>query len=253
MDTYEKLQAHLPKHIYAKGKNQGDAPLDGSRRWRATERVISRPGYMAVIMHHTCILRAYEDGSFVLDTQGWHDSPTTREALRVALKFTPLTGHSVYKRKQFGVSQACMTLKDGRVVAFYDGMRFNADGDLTRELVPFQQRRINPKESKEFAQGLKSDGFKAMYPLLYATCKAPEKGMLPLPDVRHMADILTTYYRAPAWSDIIQYYKFEMLYDYKSQTRFFQERGDAKSCWAAMMTTCKASMYETVTSSVSAV
>jgi hypothetical protein len=206
---------------------------------------------MAVIMHHTCILRAYEDGSFMLDTQGWHDSPTTREALRVALRFTPLTGHRVYKRKQFGVSQACMTLKDGRVVAFYDGMRFNADGDLTTDLIPFQQRRINPKESKEFAQGLKDSGFTAMYPLLYATCTAPE--MLPLPDTRHMADILTTDYRAPAWPEIIQYYKFEMLYDYKSQTRFFQERGDAKSCWSVMMALCKANMYETVASSVSAV
>ncbi len=253
MNTYTKLQMHLTKHVYAKGKNQGDAPLDGSRRGRTTERVISRPGYMAVIMHHTCILRAYEDGSFMLDTQGWHDSPTTREALRVALRFTPLTGHRVYKRKQFGVSQACMTLNDGRVVAFYDGMRFNADGDLTTGLIPFPQRRINPKESKEFAQGLKDSGFKAMYPLLYATCKAPESGRTTVPDVRNLADILTTDYRAPAWPEIIQYYKFTQLYDYKKQRPACVESGDAKSCWAAMMATCKARMYETVASSVSAV
>ena len=252
MNTYEKLQAHLTKHMYSKGAHRGDAPLDGSRRGRTTERVIQQSNLMAVLMHNTKILRAYPDGSFMMDTGGWHGSPTTRAAMYDALKFTPLTGHHIYSRKIMGKSQLCMSLLDGRVVRYYDGMKFDAAGTLTTPLVLFERYRINPEESKEFAQGIKDSGFKAMFPLLYATCKAPESGRAFLPHERHLTGILTTDYRASEWPEIIEYFKFAMSYDHRAGRQVCFEAGDAKSCWAAIMKACKARMYETVASDVSA-
>ena len=253
MNTYTKMQAHLTKHVYTKGAHQGDAPVDGSRRGRVTHRVVKRYDHMAVIMHGTSILRAYEDGSFVLDTARWYDSPTTKQAMCVALKFTPLAGHHIYSKKVFGKPHQCITLKDGRVVKYYDGMKFDADGVLTTPLVPFERYGISKKESKEFTDGIKSSGFKAMFPLLYATCKAPAKGVTSLPDIRNLADTLTTDYRAPAWPELIEYFKFTPAYDYKTQTRICLERSDAKSCWSAIMKACKSRMYETTTSTVTSI
>ena len=253
MNTYTKMQAHLTKHVYTKGVHQGDAPLDGSRRGRSTHRVAKRYDRMAVIMHSTSILRAYEDGTFLLDTAGWYDSPTTKQAMYVALKFTPLSGHGIYSKKVFGKPHQCITLKDGRVVKYYDGMKFDADGVLTTPLVMFEKRGINKQESKEFTDGIKSSGFKAMFPLLYASCKSPESGWTQVPDIRNLADTLTTDYRAPAWAEIVEYFKFEMAYDYVTQTRICMERSDAKSCWAEIMKSCKSRMYETTTSTVTSI
>ena len=253
MNTFEKLQAHRAKHVYTKGAHRGDAPVDGSRRGRSQHRVVKRYDHMAVIMHGTSILRAYEDGSFLLDTAGWYESPTTKQAVYVALKFTPLAGHGIYSKKVFGKSQLCISLKDGRVVKYYDGMKFDADGVLTTDLIPFERYGIDKQESKEFTDGIKASGFKAMYPLLYASCKAPDNGVTFVPDLRSLEDTLTTDYRSPAWSEIIEYFKFEMAYDYKTQTRICIERSDAKACWSSIMTACKCRMYETTTSTVTSI
>ncbi len=252
MTAFIKLQAHRTKHAYIKGAYRGDAPADPSRRWRDTHRVAKRFDFMAVIMHKTDILRAYEDGSFVINTEGWHDHLTTKQAVREALRFTPLSGHGIYSRRVFGKSQLCITLKDGRVVRYYDGMRFDANGVLTTDLVPFERCGINKQEVKEFAEAVKASGFKAMFPLLYASCKAPDNCVTHVPEIRSIVDTVTTDYRAPAWTEIIEYYKFIPSWDYKTLTRGCIETGDAKSCWAAIMKACKSRMYETTTTTVSA-
>ena len=253
MNTFTKLSMHMNRHVYTKGAHLGDAPVDGSRRGRSQHRVVKRYDHMAVIMHGTSILRAYEDGSFMLDTAGWYASPTTKQAVWAALKFTPLTGHGIYSKKVFGKSQLCISLKDGRVVKYYDGMKFDADGVLITPLEVFERYGINKQETKEFADGIKSSGFKAMYPLLYASCKAPDSGWTQALDLRTLVDIMTTDYRSPAWSEIIEYFKFEMAYDYKTQTRICIERSDAKACWSAIMKACKCRMYETTKSTVTSI
>lgn len=253
MNTFNKLSLHMNKHVYTKGAHKGDAPLDGRRRGRCTHRVANRYDHMAVIMHRTSILQAYEDGTFVLDTADWHDSPTTREAMRVALQFTPLSGRYIYSRRVFGKSQLCISLKDGRVVRYYDGMKFDVDGTLTTPLETFKRYSINKQASKEFADDIKASGFKAMFPLLYATCKAPDSGLTHVPNHYHLSETFTTAHRAPAWPEIIEYFKFEMQYVYKTQTRFCVERGDAKSCWAAIMKACKSRMYETTATTVTSI
>ena len=252
MNTFNKLSMHLINHVYTKGNYKGDAPVDRSRRGRVNHRVAKQSDCMVVIMHSTKILRAYEDGSFMLDTCGWYDSPTTKQGVYEALKFTPLIGRHIYSKKVFGKSQHCITLLDGRVVKYHDGMRFDANGVLTTPLVPFERYQINKQESKQFAADIKESGFKAMFPLLYVLCKAPDSGLTFLPNSNSIHEIVATDYRAPAWPEIIEFFKFTTVYDYKTQTHVCMERGDAKSCWAAIMKVCKARMYETVTTTVSA-
>lgn len=253
MNTFTKLSMHMNKHVYTKGAHKGDAPLDGSRRGRCNHRVAKRYDCMAVIMHRTAILQAYEDGTFMLDTAGWHDSQTTKEAMRVAVQFTPLSGQYVYSRRVFGKSQLCISLKDGRVVRYYDGMKFDADGTLTTPLETFERYGIDKQASKRFADDIKASGFKAMFPLLYTTCKAPDSGITHVPDPRRLQHILETDYNAHRWSETIEYFKFEMQFDYKTRTRFYMERGDAKSCWAAIMKACKSRMYETTATTVTSI
>lgn len=253
MNTFTKLSMHMNKHVYTKGAHKGDAPLEGSRRGLCDRRVAKRYDHMAVIMHTTSILRAYEDGTFMLDTAGWHDSPTTMGAMRVALQFTPLSGKRIYSKKVFGKSQLCISLKDGRVVRYYDGMKFDADGTLTTPLETFERYGIDKQASKRFADDIKASGFKDMFPLLYATCKAPDSGITHVPDPRRLQHILEIDYNAHQWSEIIEYFKFEMQYDYAARTRFCMERGDAKSCWAAIMKACKSRMYETTATTVTSI
>ena len=252
MNTFNKLSMHMNRHVYTKGNYKGDAPVDSSRRGRVKHRVVKRYDHMAVIMHSTYILRAWDDGSFMLDTCGWYDSPTTKQGVYEALKFTPLIGRRIYSKKVFGKSQHCITLLDGRVVKYHDGMKFDANGVLTTPLVPFERYQINKQECKQFAADIKESGFKDMFPLLYVLCKAPESGRTVRPNSNYIREIVATDYRAPAWSEIIEFFKFETVYDYKTQTQACMERGDAKSCWAAIMKVCKHGMYETVTSDVSA-
>ena len=253
MNTFNKLSMHMNRHVYTKGAHKGDAPVDGSRRGRSNHRVAKRYDHMAVIMHRTSILQAYEDGAFMLDTAGWHDSPTTKEAMRVALRFTPLSGRYIYSRRVFGKSQLCISLKDGRVVKYYDGMKFDVDGTLTTPLETFERYGIDKQASKQFADDIKASGFKAMFPLLYAACKAPDSGITHVPNHYHLSETFTTAHLAPSWPEIIEYFKFETCYDYKTQTRFCTERGDAKSCWAAIMKACKSRMYETTATTVTSI
>lgn len=83
MTIYTQLEAYLAKHAYSKGQYKGDAPADPDRRGRTHIRVVRRsPSQISIVMHATDIVRCYADepDTLMLDSNGWHDSPTTREA-----------------------------------------------------------------------------------------------------------------------------------------------------------------------------
>lgn len=246
MTTYAKLKLHLERHEYKRGQFKGDAPLDAKRRGRSHTRVFDHGLRRGVIMHNTRILTAYED-RFVLDSRGWHDSPTTRDAMNRALCFTPLAGSYLHSRIVGGISQTALALRGWNAVLYYDGMEFDADGKLTTPLKPFMQRRINREESKEFMQEVKDSRFKAMFPLLYATSPEPD-GTLSTRSNTALKEAITRDYMAHTWGDIVQSIKYKREYDYKNGRSIWVPRGDAKYCWSMLMTACKKEMYETVTS-----
>ncbi len=247
MTTYAKLKLHLERHEYKRGQFKGDAPLDAKRRGRSHTRVFDHGLRRGVVMHNTRILTAYED-RFVLDSGGWHYSPTTRDALNRALQFTPIAGSYLHSRVVSGISQITLRLSGVGCVLYYDGMEFDAQGKLTTPLKPFMQRRINREESKEFVQEVKDSGFKAMFPLLYATSPEPDGSGVAARSISRWKEAITRDYMAHTWGDIVQGLKYKKEHDHRNGRSIWVPRGDAKYCWSMLMSACKKEMYERVTS-----
>ena len=248
MSTYAKLKLHLERHQYKRGQFKGDAPMDSTRRERSHIRVFDHGMRRGVIMHNTRILTAYED-RFVLDTGGWHDSPTTKEAINQVLhKFTPLSGSYMHSKVVGGISQTVLLLRNGDQILYYDGMEFDAEGKLTTPLKTFKVKRINREESKEFMQEVKDSGFKAMFPLLYVSAGEPDGSGVAARSISRWKEIITRDYEAHTWGDLVQSIKYTQEFDYKQGRRIWVPRGDAKYCWSMLMTACKKDMYETVDS-----
>lgn len=83
--AYSTLSIYLSRHEYKRGAHKGAAPADPARRGKAHFRVERRPGALVVRLHRTDIVtvRESEPDTVILNTDGWHTSPTTREALWV--------------------------------------------------------------------------------------------------------------------------------------------------------------------------
>jgi hypothetical protein len=250
MNMYQNLSFALEKNQYKRGQYKGDAPADPSRRSRSHIRIIkgnhtqAYNSVMAVRMYATDILKAFPDGTIEINLRGWGSSSTTRATINDALgtyrrKFSRmyLGSHSV-----FGLSQPSIHI-NGKVYLYYDGMTFDAEGTLLTEAKPFEARRIDTAESKEFAAEIKESGFKDMFPLLYATCSLDLTYVPPSP-YRKLREMICADYSASYWSELIATFKYLRRWGQPPT-----EAGDAKSCWAAIMKQAKADMYVVLASS----
>jgi len=175
MNLYTKLSQHLYGHAYTKGQFKGDAPADASRRGRCHHRVVrpSNGAFIAVRFHNTDIIRAYPDGTIVLDSNGWDASPTTRDAY---------AHHSFHLRSVRHGSHTQTALYSGTwyagpVVPFYDGLTLDADRRLASERKPFMARVADKEERREFRTDEDVQAFRQALPLLHAAVTA-----MPLPE-----------------------------------------------------------------------
>jgi len=248
MNTYDKLKFHLTRHAYKRGYNKGDAPFDQSRRGRSHHRVIQRSDCMAIRFHNTDIVRAYPDGRVMLDCNGWADSITTMTAVRDANKFLSFT-LSIGSRSVMSLSQM-VVVRGGETILYYDGITFDGEGNVITPLRPFEARRIDKAESKEFMDEIKTSGFTDMFKLLYATVQPPEGTPNYFP--RILNDILTDPEHAADWPHIIAKYKYEQRWEFDANgmAKGWVEVGTAKTCWSRIMAVCKASMYNTIKTEV---
>jgi hypothetical protein len=168
-NAYGNLSLHLSRYEYKRGGHKGDAPADHTRRAKNYFRVIKPDdAYPAdpykVIFWSTYILTAYPDGRIKVNTNGFHDRPTTREAVLIALGLAGFRGFMSSKRIGT-LSQTALHL-NGKTYAYYDGMEFNADGALLTRHEPFRRRRVNRALTKEFQALAKP--FRDTLPLLWA-------------------------------------------------------------------------------------
>jgi hypothetical protein len=161
------LALHLSRHEYKRGANKGEAPADASRRARDHFRVAKHGDNYVVIFHHTRILRAYPDGSYVLDTSGWHASPTTREAMSLALGLIRVRGYLHTERRGTRAQTALRHLTTDKHLCYYDGMKFGPDHTLLTERKPFTREQVDRARTKEFRVAAKP--FRETLPLLHAT------------------------------------------------------------------------------------
>ena len=241
MNTYSKLLMHLERHMYKRGANKGDAPADRHNRGKSNFRVVKYSDRMAVRMFATNLLTAFPDGRVVITTHDYWTSNTTRLRLNDAMGFVGFGQISM--RKIMGLSQPVFRAGNN-TYRYYDGMEFSEDGKLLSPPQPFQMRRIDKEESKTFMEDIKASGFKDMFPLLYATTTPGTTA------VHRMRDMVTDADHAHRWPDIISAYKFGRVYNYKASQYEMLEKGDAKSCWSAIMKECKKNMYETLKSDI---
>lgn len=250
MNTYDKLKDHLTRHAYKRGMYKGDAPFDQSRRERRHHRVIQRGDCMAIRFHHTDIVRAYPDGRVMLDCNGWAYSITTMTAVRDANKFLTFQ-LSIGSRSVMSLNQMVVQ-RMGKTFLYYDGITFDGTGEVITPLRPFEARRIDKAESKEFMDGVNASGFKDMFKLLYATVQPPEGGIIGVYNPRSLNDTLTNPEHAADWPHIIAKYKYEPKWRMTpaGMAKGWEEVGTARTCWSRIMTVCKSSMYNTIRTEV---
>lgn len=208
MSPYENLLAHIDEHKYLRGAHKGDAPLDAKRRRRTEDRVVRGDGYAAAVRYGTEILRAYPDGRVVLHCGGWGSALTTRLAMNEALRITDLVSsvgwmHGVQFR---GISQLALG-----VWRYYDGMELlpSPDGYKPTTLRSYRGRRKDKARTKEFREGIRTSGFDALFPMLYANA-TPEDRTFALDNQRVHVSLktLTDPRWAEQWPGVVAYYKF---------------------------------------------
>jgi hypothetical protein len=239
MSSYSNMKLHLERRIYLRGMFKGDAPV--AQRGKSHFRVVMAPRYrdeMYVRFHNADLITAYPDGRFVLNTNGWSGHSTTKAAMReAAWMFTALQVR-IHNKMVFSKKQEVVTVS-GKTYLYYDGMEFSADGALLSPAKPFEMRRINRDEVKEYTQAIKDSGFKAMFPVLYATC-TQEQSRLGLSS--YSEAIPTRDYKAHDWPILIAKHKYDG--NWKERVR------DMKTTWSSLMKDAKVSMYDTLPSTV---
>ena len=239
MNSYNNMKLHLTRHVYMRGQYKGDAPVDS--RAKNHFRVVQAPSYrdeMYVRFHNANLITATPDGRFMLETNGWSNSVTTKMAMsEAAWKFCRFTIH-IGNKTVMSQKQEVVTVK-GMTYVYYDGMEFDAEGTLLSTPKPFQMCRIDKEQSKQYALDIKESGFKGMFPVLYSTCTVEQsREWLG----RNTDDITTRDYEAAKWPILIAKHKY---YGWGSG----QEK-DMKSTWASIMKTAKEGMHNVSASSI---
>jgi hypothetical protein len=237
---------HLERHMYKKGKNKGDAPANKHQRGMNHFRVVKgNDGTMRVRMWSTDIITAHPDGSVLIDTNGYHTHNTTITRLNEAFSFMPdLMYVNLHKRSIYSYSQPTLRIND-KLYSYYDGMILNEQCEVITPLQAFEQKRVDRAETKALADDIKESGFKDAYALLYAMA-TPE-------DVQpndyslfgvNWQDVLCNNDQADKWRTIIARSKFERCYSFSNGGSYvYEERSNAKACWATIMQYCKKNMY----------
>ena len=247
MSMYSKLSMHLSRHMYKRGKNKGSAPANAHRRGMDHFRVVKgNDDTYRVRMFQTDIITAYPNGDVKIDTNGYHRRNTTIIRLNEAFGFmTDMVYLNIHKRSVLSYSQPTLRVHD-KLYSYYDGITLNAQGEIITPLQAFEQKRVDKAATKELADDLKESGFADAFKLLYVTATTEDGDpRIPMFGVR-LPDALIDNAQAEHWKPIIARTKFVRTdFSYASGTRVdkYEEKSDAKACWATIMAQCKKNMY----------
>jgi hypothetical protein len=247
---YEKLQAHLTKHAYTRGRNKGDAPLDASRRGRSHERVTRCGDCMAVRFHRTNVILAYPDGRITINCDGWGMAPTTRSCINDALRWFGGNNAWMYSDRMYGKTQLVLKTTRG-MHAYYDGITIDADGTLLSEPKPFKGKRIDKAATKELYADMQECGFKDVFRLLHAVAEKLPHANDPLYETVRFArpselrDFITQEVHSNKWPYVVDLVSFRSGFDWKTQ-RTLHIKYDYKTAWSNLMSAVKEDLYNTV-------
>jgi hypothetical protein len=208
MSAYSNLMLYITRHVFKRGAFKGDAPADSSRRSKVWFRVIKpshEDGPYIVRFHNADIIRAYKDGTIMLDTAGWHASPTTRDAMYQALTLCGFRGF-LHSKRLGTYSQTALQFQ-GTQYAYYDGMTFNADGVLTTAPIQWTTRIKDREQTKAFREATKP--FWDMFPVLF--CNRPPEAQRTALDYAiirqiHVAPMWVLTEHPDMWPMVVGYY-----------------------------------------------
>lgn len=160
LSPYLKLKLHVARHKYTKGQYAGSAPADTSRRGKSHFRVDYDAHRAFITFHNTRILTcAAGSDTIKLDSGGWDESPTTREAMRGAIYLATGEGMYLHTVRKNGYTQTAIA---GRV--FYDGMEFRGR-ELVSPAKPFKMYRTDREATKAVRDAAES--FRAVLPVIH--------------------------------------------------------------------------------------
>jgi len=261
METYtqtlhSKMKLHLERHIFKRGANKGDAPA--GKRYKSHYLIIDRKDHMALRFYKTDILKAYPDGSIMIDCEGYADRPTTKTHLnqwlyqnaRMCLASSRVMSHS---------QLAIYTPKGA--YRYYDGISFDANGEPTTPLKPFLALRIDKDEVAELNTALDENGFKEMFKVLWGAVTSDDCPSrwdhLSWQNVNDRTDVFSmpdTY--AERWREMVAYFAFDIktYWDASKQrydTRYIKRT--PTNTWGAIMSWAKHSMHKTIETEVFAI
>lgn len=233
MNMYQHLKQHLERYVYKRGANKGDAPANKNQRWRNNFLVVERNDYMAVRLWRTDIIKAYPDGTFVIDTEGYSLHSTTVIRMNDALGY--FLPHSMWMGsiKKFSMPQKIMAVKDKKY-RFYDGMKFDADCNLISEKKCFERRCVNKAETKEFLNELKESGFREVFNVLWSQATHDDRYGA---STHRLDETITNPDKSDEWMKIIAYFSFRSSYYSRA------DKVDPKTAWASLMQSAKKDMY----------
>lgn len=255
MDTaHARLKAHLAEYMYKRGANKGAAPADQYRRSYDKHRVYAHnDGTMRVRFWYTDLITAYPDGRIVICTAGYEKSPATGAAMRQSLSRFSTFSCVFQTVHKFSVTQAVVkTTANPEGFVFYEGMEFDAQGNLLTPVKPYRAKRINREETKELRDELAASGFKTVFKLLHAAAKEEDRrptqslNTHALP-TRTMRDVLINPEEADLWPEIVARYAFVTGFSIQSGVNVkTTSKIDASQTWRDLMKALTAGMYEYV-------
>jgi len=239
---YTKLSMHLARHMYKRGKNKGDAPANAHQRGMCHFRVVKgNDDTMRIRMWSTDIITAYPNGDVKIDTNGYYTHNTTIIRLNEAFGFFEGVGVGMGKRSIYSYSQPVLRV-GVKLYYYYDGITLNAQGEVITPLQAFEQKRVDKAATKELANDLQESGFANSFKLLYAVSTPEDMALdsyayfgLNIPEA------LADGTQGDAWKTIIARHKFHRSYSFNGYK--YEERSNAKACWANLMSECKKNMY----------
>lgn len=202
------LSNHLNAHQYKRGQFKGDAPLDPNRRGRSHQRVI-RLGddTMAVRMYSTNLMTITRGGEITLNTDGWHNSPTTRKAMRAAFRLIKINAGLTSAR--FGTLSQTGLWLHGTTYAYYDGMTLQYDmatgkASVSSELHTFKTRGADREARAALRQAMIDSGFKGMFPVLWAAAEAANyEGMRLFQGTAKIRELVSSAEYAGEWPAVV--------------------------------------------------
>lgn len=166
MNMYQHLQQHLERHAYKRGANKGSAPANKGQRWRNSFLVVKHADYMSIRLWRTDIIKAYPDGTFIIDTDGYYSHITTVIRMNEALRYFACSMWMGSINK-FSLFQKIMCV-NGTRYRFYDGMKFDADCKLLSEKKCFERRFLDKAQTKELLDEIKESGFREVFNVLWS-------------------------------------------------------------------------------------